>query len=171
MPELLTRFSSSEGYVLYPDILPFFQALRRRRQRSSNSSEILLGILTNSDDRVPSILTSLGLRVGPWRYGTEEGRLHATSETYHDIDFVALSYDIGFEKPHCGLFDAAREMASTSEGHITRCVHVGDDLEKDYRGAEAAGWTGLLLDRDNRYALDSANRIRSLAEVQRYIDC
>ena len=171
MPELLTRFASSEGYVLYPDVLPFFQALHRRRQRSSNSSEILLGILTNSDDRVPSILASLGLRVGLWRYGTEEGKLHATSETYHDIDFVALSYDIGSEKPHCGIFDAAREMASPSEGHITRCIHVGDDLEKDYRGAEGAGWTGLLLDRDNMYALDSANRIRSLAEVQRYIDC
>lgn len=170
MPELLSRFASSEGYVLYPDVLPFFQALRRCRQRSSNSSGILLGILTNSDDRVPSILASLGLRIGQWRYGTEEGRLHAKSETHNDIDFVALSYDIGFEKPHCKLFDAAREMASTSEGDITRCIHVGDDFEKDYRGAEGAGWTGLLLDRDNMHALNNGNRIRSLAEVQRYID-
>lgn len=155
--------------MLYPDVQPLLQALRTHKERTSETAGILVGILTNSDDRVPSILASLGLQVSPWRYGTEGASVHLEPKIHYDIDFVALSYDIGYEKPHSGVFNATLEMVNASGYDITRCVHAGDDLRKDYQGAEAAGWTGLLLDREDLFAQEKTNRIRSLAEIQRFI--
>ena len=168
VPELLKRFSSAEGYMLYPDVFPLFQALRLRKKHSSSPSSVLVGILTNSDDRVPSILASFGLQVGPQHHGIEAEKSHDKSKICNDIDFVALSYDIGFEKPHRRIFDAAKKIATSSEDENIHCLHVGDDFEKDYQGAEAAGWTGVLLDRDAQYASHGVNRIRDLTELQRY---
>ena len=168
VPELLKRFSSAEGYMLYPDVITLFQALRLRKQRLSNPSRVLVGILTNSDDRVPSILSSLGIQVGPQRYGMDAEGPHDKSKVCNDIDFVALSYDIGFEKPHKRIFDAAKEMAVSFEEEDVHCLHVGDNFEKDYRGAEAAGWQGMLLDRNGQYASHGISHIRELAELQSY---
>ena len=169
VPELFKRFSSAEGYMLYPDVFPFFQALRLHKQHSSSPSRVLVGVLTNSDDRVPSILLDFGLQVGSRRYGMETEKSLDKSKICDDIDFVALSYDIGFEKPHRRVFDAAREMAISFEDEDIHCLHVGDDFEKDYQGAEAAGWASLLLDRDAQYASHGINRIGDLTELQRYV--
>ena len=170
VPELLQRFSSSDGYVLYPDVPAFFEAIRIHKERTSHSADLLLGILTNSDDRVVSILESFGLQVNPWRYGTKKvGIAHANPKICDDIDFVALSYDVGFEKPHRRIFDATREMAE-SRFEVSHCIHVGDDLEKDYQGAEAAGWKSFLLDREDIHASESIERLRSLTQVLPYLD-
>ena len=171
MPELLQRFSSSDGYTLYPDVLPFFEAIRVHKERTSHSADLQLGILTNSDDRVLSILESFGLQVNPWRYGTTKvGIAHANPRICDDVDFVALSYDVGFEKPHRRIFDATREMADVVPFEVSHCIHVGDDLEKDYKGAEAAGWKGLLLEREEIHASESVERLRSLTQILRYLD-
>ena len=164
--ELLTRFSSSSGYKLYPDVIPFFQTLRRAKQDdSSDESTIGVGILTNSDDRVPQILSSFGLLVGPWRYGTPPTRQQNPSESLHDIDFVALSYDIGFAKPDSRAFDAAKSMAQDLLGKEVECTHVGDDEEKDYHAALAAGWRSVLLDREGVYIQLGTDRVSSLTEL------
>ena len=166
MPELLQRFSSSDGYMLYPDVLPFFDAIRTTR-----SADLLLGILTNADDRVITILESFGLQVNPWRHGTKKvGIAHANPKICDDVDFVALSYDVGFEKPHRRIFDAARDIADSLQFEVSHCIHVGDDLRKDYQGAEAAGWKGLFLDREEIHASESIKRLRSLTQVLRYLD-
>lgn len=171
MPELLRRFSCSDGYILYPDVLPFFEAIRSHKERTSHSADLQLGILTNSDDRVISILKSFGLQVNPWRYGTKKvGIAHANPKICDDVDFVALSYDVGFEKPHRRIFDATREMADVVRFEVSHCVHVGDDLEKDYQGAEAAGWKGLLLDREEMHASESIERVRALTQILPYLD-
>ena len=174
MPELLQRFSSSDGYMLYPDVLPFFEAIRIHKERTlgtGHSADLLLGILTNSDDRVISILESFGLRINPWRYGTKKvGIAHANPKICDDIDFVALSYDVGFEKPQRRIFDATREMAELNRFGVSHCVHVGDDLEKDYEGAEAAGWKGLFLDREEIHASEGIERLRSLTQILPYLD-
>ena len=169
MPELLQRFSCSEGYMLYPDVLPFFEAIRKERE--SHSADLLLGILTNSDDRVISILESFGLQVNPWRHGTNKvGTAHVNPKICKDVDFVALSYDAGFEKPHRRIFDVAREMADLVQFEVSDCIHIGDDLEKDYQGAEAAGWKGLLLDRKGIHATESVECLGSLTQIPRYLD-
>src|SRR6185436_16098425 len=90
--------------------------------------ETRVGIVTNSDDRVPGILESFGLRIGPGRCadpgGGGEAEPHggvASGEgdedgSGFDVDFVALSYDVGVEKPDRRIFDAARELFLSSLG-------------------------------------------------------
>ncbi len=78
---------------------------------------------------------------------------------------MILSYDVGFEKPNRRIFDAAKELVHVEEDVECGYIHVGDDLEKDARGAEASGWTGVVLDRDDQYESEGLPRVRSLAEL------
>ena len=170
MPDLLTRFSSSEGYRLYPDVLPFFRSLREATgYLHTYRSDIKIGVLTNSDDRVPQILSSLGLSVGPWRYGTGLSNQQRPSGNYHDIDFVALSYDIGFSKPDPQIFEATKKMAQQATKDSLECLHVGDDLEKDYKAAQVAGWRSVLLDREREYKDRGVPCISELSELGQHL--
>lgn len=185
IPALLHRFSTSSGYALYPDILPFLHRVRT----SKPDSPIIIGVVSNSDDRVPGILSSLGLRVGGVRWGMEgrevvgdvageeNGNVEKEGEERHDttspkannppqpnddnddISFIALSYDINSEKPNRGIFNAARQLGEhclLNHHHYhspitinnNTCIHIGDDMEKDYKGAKNAGWDAVLLDRN-----------------------
>ena len=159
IPKLLCRFSSSEGYMLYPDVVPLFRSLRHLKREAEGDpdvSQVIVGIITNSDDRVIPILSSLGLSVCSLRYGriqdSDKTGVHSVSEIgeMSDVDFVTLSYDVGFEKPSHQIFDAARKLGNLGrvrEGK-DRHIHVGDDLEKDVKGAQQAGWEGIFLDRE-----------------------
>lgn len=106
-------------------------------------------MITNSDPRVISVLNSLG--VGVRSYDPTTLNHHKTKEDKALLDFVTLSYDVGCEKPDIGIFNAARmaghHSAPSSSTGAWRYVHVGDDLVKDYQGAESAGWKGILVDR------------------------
>ena len=186
---LLDRFAGAEGYSLYEDVTPFFARMRELRYSTTAPySQILLGVISNSDDRVPAVLKSLGLRVGDMRAdqdrssmelpGFEErGRLgrsinvNASNSDYYekvsqvntDLDLVITSYEAGEEKPSRLIFDVARRQArllahQNAHTHGSApagvdelkdwvCVHVGDDYEKDYRGAIDAGWHSYLLPR------------------------
>lgn len=174
VPELLHRFSSSEGYNLYPDVLPFFQQLRRKKQKdSAPGSGTTVGIITNSDDRVPSILVSLGISVRPLKLGRpqwDSTHFDALAREAGDIDFVALSYDIGFEKPDRRIFHAVRNLMEQVKGDDCDFLHVGDDLEKDVNGAKAAGWESLLLDREEKYVNASASRIQNLEDLEKTLE-
>jgi len=116
----------------------------------------VIGIVTNSDARVPSILSSLGLVVGPLCYGGPDSRAQSLSDCKsieNDIDFVVTSYDVGHEKPDSRIFGAARELAGEMLGRgVTlddfECVHVGDEVAKDVYGARGAGWKGVRLVRE-----------------------
>jgi len=170
VPDLLTRFSTKEGYSIYPDVLPFFEKLRSIKNTASSQSQAknpwpwsqtIVGIITNSDDRIPGILQSFGLSVGPRRVGTPDER-SAEARIQDDVSFVVLSYDIGAEKPDQKIFDAAKRMleetlaGNSSDESAQRAdefemLFVGDDLKKDVLGAREAGWHGVLLDREERY--------------------
>lgn len=117
----------------------------------------IVGVISNSDDRVPSVLESFGLKVGPRRVGTSEER-NTQAKLDDDIDFVILSYDVGFEKPDRRMFDAATQVfqnmhAGTpgNDGSVSdhgyHKLYIGDSLEHDYFGAKEAGWDAVLLDR------------------------
>lgn len=68
---------------------------------------------------------------------------------------MALSYDVGHEKPDGRIFDAATQMLAETAASKDKGLnvddfdklYVGDDLAKDYDGAKAAGWYAVLLDR------------------------
>jgi len=161
--ELLVRYSTSEGYDMYPDVKPFFSMLRNHKARANAQSpwkwdRTVVGIITNSDDRVPGILESFGLKVGPRRVGSSLQR-SVEASVDDDISFVVLSYDVGVEKPDRRIFEAAEGMLkeTLAEGGVDReeqeiggfeKLYVGDEVEKDYQGARVAGWNALVVDRN-----------------------
>lgn len=112
---------------------------------------MIVGVITNSDDRVPDILMSLGMRVSPLRYPA--GDRSRSTEDY-DIDFSVMSYDVGYEKPDRKIFEAAERMLGNVLGEQEtdlsewRKVYVGDEHAKDVVGAVGAGWNAILVDRE-----------------------
>ncbi|RHZ54825.1 hypothetical protein CDV55_104179 [Aspergillus turcosus] len=167
---LLDRFAGSEGYALFDDVAPFLavvRAVKSRRRGLGPFERVLVGVISNSDDRVPAVLKALGLTVGDVRadQGVESMRLPGFEErvaavgsggkgaaTINDVDLVITSYEAGEEKPSRVIFDVARRQArrllgDEGDGNDWVCVHVGDDFDKDYRAALNAGWDGYYLPR------------------------
>lgn len=153
---LIDRFNCKDGYDIHADAFAYIQQLSRSPLRKPGSpNRIIVGVITNSDDRVPDVLTSLGLRVNHLRHGSkvEPGKEAGESR---DIDFAIMSYDVGFEKPHRRIFDAATDLVKAmlaAEGRASttlddwNLVYVGDEMEKDARGASEAGWSAVVIDR------------------------
>ncbi|KAL9583813.1 MAG: hypothetical protein Q9203_004921 [Teloschistes exilis] len=168
---LLHRFSSHEGYRLFDDVTPFFHDLHKWRDRAQSTFgpdqeplQLQVGIISNSDDRVPAILSSLGLRVANRSHGSSA----AKSNGNIDIDWIVHSYDIGFEKPDRRIFDVAKRCSSLNEaGGKSAFYHVGDSLSEDYQGALGAGWKSVLLDREGKHAdaVSCDERVRNLRSV------
>jgi FMN phosphatase YigB (HAD superfamily) len=160
--ELLHRYSTKEGYDIYPDVKPFFQMLRNHSTTDIVElwpwDKTVVGIITNSDARVPGILESFDLKIGPRRVGTPDQR-SAEAAMEDDISFVVLSYDVGVEKPDRRIYDAAvdslKETLAGSGGGLKfddfEKLYVGDSLEHDFFGAKRAGWNALMLDRSGHY--------------------
>ena len=150
-PELIHRFSTSEGYELYPDVQRLLSLLSRLRRGPDSSSweTFSVGVVTDSDDRVPLILHHLGLKVGARRYSQELHVQPRKSKHYDDIDFVVMSYDVGTGKPCRRMFEAAEDLAGIASDDVDSrdktLIHVGDEVEKDFEAAERAGWKGILL--------------------------
>ena len=182
--ELLTRYSTSEGYDMYPDVKPFFSMLRGRKEQANVDrlwkwDKTVVGIITNSDDRVPGVLESFGLNVGSRRVGGD-ARRGVKASVDDDISFVVLSYDIGFEKPDRRIFDAATgmlketlaETANRTEGHDIDDfdkLYVGDSIEKDYFGAKKAGWNALVVDRQGEHkSNEEIEIINDFAELSKW---
>ncbi|KAF9697061.1 hypothetical protein EKO04_004776 [Ascochyta lentis] len=171
--ELLTRYSTKEGYDIFPDVKPFFQMLRNKSSTDVVKSwpweKTVVGIITNSDDRVPGILDSFGLKIGPRRVGTPDQRT-AEGALEDDVSFVVLSYDVGVEKPERGIYDAAVDsleetLAARDDGLKVddfEKLHVGDSLKHDFLGAKRAGWKALMLDRSEKYKTVFAKKGKDL---------
>ncbi|KXT11590.1 hypothetical protein AC579_3122 [Pseudocercospora musae] len=147
---LMHRFWCGEGYTLFSDVQPLISKLRR-----ADDAKVVIGVITNSDDRVPDILASLGLRVSPVRYGSSRSSL---TKGENDIDFSVMSYDVGHEKPDKRIFQAAEEVlgglvkaesnGATHDPKQWRKVYVGDEFDKDITGSLDAGWNAVLIDRE-----------------------
>ena len=158
--ELWQHFSTGAPYSLYPDVKDFFLELRKYKATGPTEvlpwkfDKIVVGIISNSDDRAVSILEGMGLEISPRRVGKPSLTTTQDSSRF-DIDFVALSYDVGHEKPDHHIFDAATSLLDETladEAKGLRAsdfekLYLGDDLENDYFGALAAGWYPVLLDR------------------------
>lgn len=166
IPSLLRRFSSSEGYQLYPDVLPFFNMLRigetDPRFGAWPWKRTIVGVISNSDDRIIGVLKSFGLTVASLRDHMERDAENRTvvCQLRPDISFVVLSYDVDAEKPSQIIFKAAERLAKLASDNerITSPsvlpwtedidkIYVGDDLAKDIVGARKAGWEAVLIQR------------------------
>jgi putative hydrolase of the HAD superfamily len=145
-PALLSHFATSSAYTLHTSVPFLLHSLR------SNTiySHTVIGVVSNSDSRVPSILRDLGVTVR--NYPPTQSRDVGAGKN-GIIDFVTLSYDIGVQKPDPRIFEAAFAEAKRlvrDENMEWIKVHVGDDFEKDFRAAEKAGWKGVLWDGEGR---------------------
>lgn len=136
--ELLHRFSSKEGYDIYPDAQKLFLALRIAKKSIPENAnwpwgKTIVNVLSNSDDRIVSVLESLGVSIGPGA----------------DVEDVIVSYDVGAEKPDVRMFEYA---AGRAPEDVVK-VHLGDDVDKDAVAAMRAGsgWHGILLDREKHF--------------------
>lgn len=128
---LYTRFSSSAGYELYPDALPFFSSMRQLKEQYWRPLDplIFIGIISNGDPRVKPVLQSLGLRVGfesipaveRFRDGANpiildsqdiaQSPWFSAYNSLNDIDMCVTSYDVGCEKPDPLPFMQAKALA------------------------------------------------------------
>lgn len=137
---LLDTFASRAGYSLYDDAKPCFDRLRsyKRRQREKQQNPyfdyVVTGIISNSDDRVPAVLKSLGLAVGGTRADADrsstqlpgfetsldleniENKKNLGNSGHipyfeFDLNMIITSYEAGEEKPNRLIFDVAARQA------------------------------------------------------------
>lgn len=137
--QLYDSFSTDESWTLDRNALEVLEKLKKNDQQ--------LIVISNTDDRLESILTNLRIR------------------QYFDV--VINSYEAGAFKPQKEIFDLAISLTYGFRKCLARqAVHIGDDLECDFNGARAAGWYGLLLDRHNRdIQINKQFQLRSLLEI------
>ncbi|KAL3795340.1 hypothetical protein HJC23_009513 [Cyclotella cryptica] len=127
-----STFGSHAAYAAFPDAVPFLNWCHRRG--------IACGVISNADERYgDSILPMLGLQ--------------------DSMQFLTFSKNVGFEKPHRKIFQAAMQEAEPwlcltnsnvmDAGPLKpdEILHIGNDYEKDYVGATEAGFHAVLLDR------------------------
>ena len=100
-----------------------------------------LGIISNWDSRLPRLLQGLGL------------------DSFFEP--VVHSSRVGHEKPSPEIFQEALRQA---RARPEESIHVGDDFDADYRGAEAIGMVGVLLNRDG-IAPKNVRSVASLGEL------
>lgn len=154
-PKLLHRFWSNEGYELQPGASEVLRHLREPSTNAKNFEKIVVGVITNSDPRVPDVLSSLGLNISPLRYGTSAPD-QPNSQQQYDVDFSVMSYDVGHEKPKVEIFRAAEEMldsalmargdtSTTRDPKVWEKIYVGDEYDKDVVGARNAKWNAILI--------------------------
>jgi putative hydrolase of the HAD superfamily len=132
-------FRDGQGWTLFPETL---EALKQLRDLG-----LKLGIISNFDTRIYSVLDSLGIR----RF----------------FDTVTISSETGYSKPDPEIFESAvRDLGVPA----TAVLLVGDSPHDDVEPAMRAGLAAILIDRKNRYSAKSAlRRISSLKEVIREV--
>ena len=123
--------------VLYDDVLDNLDSLRNQGY--------IVGIVSNVPSGGEELADQLGLS--------------------DSIDFAVTSSEVGCEKPDPRIFaEALRRADFTPPGNA---VMVGDQIESDINGAEAAGIHPVLLDRKSQHNQFSAHpRITSLEQLK-----
>ena len=135
-----------------------------KRVRSQRYKLALFEDVVPALDRIrnPSLLTGLISNVN------SSGRALADSMglTGH-IDFAITSGDAGAEKPHPAIFCAALSRAGVKPAEA---VHVGDQIESDIDGAQAAGISPILMDRFNGHiSYKTHARVTCMAELEQLL--
>jgi putative hydrolase of the HAD superfamily len=105
---------------------------------------LAVGVISNSNGSVESILRSLGLR--------------------RHLDFVLDSFEVGVEKPDVRIFEIALDRAGVQAGEA---LYVGDLYSVDVVGARRAGLEAVLLDPGACWGARDCHAVSSpLAAVQ-----
>ncbi|KAG6375460.1 HAD hydrolase subfamily IA REG-2-like protein [Boletus reticuloceps] len=149
VPRLMDRFSSSEGYKLFDDALPILRQLQELNIRTA--------LISNSDSRMRLVLADLG--ISPF------------------LRPVVLSEEEGIEKPNAEIFRRAFKQALDNSSHFDQAVHVGDELQCDYYGAQAAGMQAVLIRRagpdgiqEHKEADEDLSSVRVISSLHDVVD-
>ena len=113
---LYIHFATGEPWFVYPDVRP---VLERWQQLG-----IELGVLSNFDSRLYSVLAALELR----QFFTS----------------ITISTEVGAAKPEPQIFAVGLEKHNCP---AKLAWHIGDSLKEDYQGAKAAGLRAIWLKR------------------------
>jgi putative hydrolase of the HAD superfamily len=127
-------FGDVSRWRAFPDVAPAFERLKARG--------VLVGIVSNWDRRLPSLLKGLGL-----------GAL---------VDTVVTSAEVRLHKPDPRIFELACRRLGVEPEH---CAHVGDHFYADVLGAQVAGLVPVLIDRKGVCMPEGVEAIRTLAEL------
>lgn len=103
---------------------------------------IHVGLISNYDTRIFPVLDAVGL--APL------------------LDSVTIPALVGAAKPEPAIFARALEPHAIA---AARAVYVGDEVDDDYEGAEAAGMTAILIDRKRKHEGTGMRRVGSLLEL------
>ncbi|MBW4627250.1 MAG: HAD family hydrolase [Brasilonema octagenarum HA4186-MV1] len=114
--ELYIHFGTANPWFIYPDVLPALVSWRRMG--------IELGILSNFDSRIYSVLQSLEIR--------------------EFFESITICTQAGAAKPDSKIFAIALEKHKCSS---EAAWHIGDSLTEDYHGARGAGLRGIWINR------------------------
>ena len=134
--DLHETFTRAEAWRIFPDVADTLRELRARK--------LHVGVVSNWDARLPSLLEDLGLAA--------------------QVDSITVSHEVGAEKPDGRIFLAALQAAGVDPAEAW---HVGDSVSDDLEGAAAAGIQGWLIDRDGA----GANAPAALRDLRDLVAC
>ena len=132
------EFGDAARWRAYDDVRPALPRLKERRG-------LKLGVISNWDDRLTSLLDGLGLATAVRRDSLLGRRGTAQARSAH-------------------LRDGLRTSLGVSR---TEAVHVGDHHYSDIVGASAVGMTAVLIDRCGD--ADSTDSIVTLDELEAFL--
>lgn len=110
------RFITLDTWDLYEDSRPCLERLRR--------AGVTLVLVSNWESWLEPLL--------------HHRRIH------HYFDVLAISGQVGAEKPDAAIFHTALEQSGVT---AEEAVHIGDSITSDVEGAQAVGIRPVLLDR------------------------
>lgn len=114
---LYQHFATAKPWYVYPDVIP---ALRHWQEDG-----IELGIISNFDSRIYSVLEALKLK--------------------EYFDSITISSMVGAAKPDPQIFMSALEKHQCTPESVW---HIGDSSTEDYEGAIAVGIKAFLIERN-----------------------
>ena len=133
--QVYDKFRDSQGWVLFPDTLETLRELKE--------SGLQLGVISNFDSRIYSVMRSLGI--------------------LDFFDSITLSSETGYCKPDREIFDAAVRALGVPAAET---LLVGDSLHDDVEAGLRAGLHAVLIDRRHRHRqIAHVPRISSLTDV------
>ena len=106
------------------------------------NSSITLGVVSNWDSRLHTILKGTGLA--------------------EYFDFILASAEVGSAKPDKKIFIEAIRRSGVKPAEV---CHIGDDLLADIRGANSVGIEAILIDRNSKHKKNSLATISSFQEL------
>ena len=116
----LRHFASPEPYEVFPDFIPFVEKIK--------SNQTKLAVISNYDKRLPPVLKKLGLS--------------------HYFDKIITSEEAKMSKPDSAIFHFCQNECGAVDFLPEEILHIGDDIEKDYKGARNVNWNSLVIKRN-----------------------